>query len=340
MVWRNPVLNLLARFRGVAILLVMVHLVGVIGYTVIEGWSLFDAFYMTVITIGTVGYGETLPLSTAGRVFTIGLIFVGIGTFTYALSSVTAFWVEAHFFGLWRKRRMERRITALRDHIIVCGGGDTAFHIAQEFRQTQTPYVIIERDPGQENRLQEFDADVLYIIGDASDDAVLRRAGIETARGLVACMSDDKDNLFTVFEARDMNPTLRIVSRLVDDESRHKLERAGANGIVPMQRIGALRIASEVLRPHVVSVLDVMLREPGLIRVQEMLVGAGAAGQTLGKLGMNERAGVTIFALREAGTLRHVFNPPPDRVLHEGDVMIGCADTDQIEIARRIATDG
>jgi voltage-gated potassium channel len=332
--------SFISRFRDIAVLLVLVHLLGIAGYVLIEGWSLFDALYMTVITLGTVGYGETRPLTDAGRVFTIGLIFVGIGTFTYALSSFATFWVEAHVFGLWRKRRMEQRISRLTDHVIICGAGETAYHIVQELRHTRTPFVIIERDPAQEERLLEFGDDVLYIIGDASDASVLRRARIDTARGLVACMSEDKENLFTVFEARDLNPDVRIISRLVEDSARHKLVRAGANGIVPMQRIGALRLASEVLRPHVVSVLDVMLREPGLVRVQEMEVGAGAAGQTLAEIDLGQRAGVTIFALREAGTLRHVFNPRPERVLSEGDILIGCADPDQLEVARRVARTG
>lgn len=328
------------RFREVAFVLVLVHVVGVMGYVLIEGWSLFDALYMTVITLGTVGYGETHPLSNAGRVFTIGLIFVGIGSFTYALSTLAAFLVEAHVFGLWRKRRMDRHISALEDHIIVCGGGETAFHIVQELVQTRTPFVIIERDASQEERLQQFAEQALYIIGDASDSSILRQARVETARGLVACMSDDKENLFAVYEARDLNPKLRIVSRLVNDEAKHKLVRAGANGVVPMERIGALRLASEVLRPHVVSVLDVMLREPGLVRVQEIEVGEGAAGQTLKDLNLSDHAGVIIFALREGGTLRHVFNPPPDRVLAKGDVLIGCADPGQLEVARRIGRDG
>jgi voltage-gated potassium channel len=333
-------MNLFARPAKIAILLVLITVVGVMGYVLIEGWTLFDAFYMTVITLGTVGYGETHPLSTAGRVFTIGLIVVGIGSFTYAVSSVAAFWVDAHVLGMWGKRRMEQRIAGLTDHIIICGGGDAGYHVAQELIQTRTPFVVIERDASQEARLQEFGDDVLYIIGDASDTSVLHQARIESARGLVACMSDDRENLFTVIEARDLNPSLRIVSRLVDDDARRRLVRAGADGIVPMQRIGALRIASEVLRPHVVSVLDVMLREPGLIRVQEIVVGAGATGKTLANLRMHERAGVTIFALREAGSLHHVFNPPPDRMLADGDVLIGCADPDQLEIAQSIAKDG
>jgi len=333
-------MNFFARPVKIAVLVVLINVLGAVGYMLIEGWSPFDAFYMTVITLGTVGYGETHPLSTEGRVFTIGLIFVGIGAFTYAVSTVAAFWVDAHVLGMWGKRRMEQRISELTDHIIVCGGGDAGYHVAQELLQTRTPFVIIEREASQEARLREFGDDVLFIIGDASDTSVLHEARIEFARGLVACMSDDRENLFTVIEARDLNPSLRIVSRLVEEDARRRLARAGADGIVPMLRIGALRLASEVLRPNVVSVLDVMLREPHPIRVQEMVVGAGAACKTLADLRMQERAGVTIFALREAGSLHHVFNPPPDRALSEGDVLIGCADPDQLVIAQRIAKDG
>ncbi len=330
-------MRLLARFREIALLLIAVHLVGTAGYVIIEGWSVFDAFYMTVITLGTVGYGETRPLTTGGRVFTIGLIFVGIGTFAYALSAITAFWVEAHVFDLWGKRRMERRIAALHDHVIVCGGGDTALHIARELEQTRTPFVVVELDAARAERVRTIADDALFIVGDASEAEVLVQARIGAARGLVAALPDDKDNLYTVLEARELNPSMRIVTRLVNDEARQKLVKAGANAIVPMRRIGALRIASEMLRPHVVSVLDVMLREPGAIRVQEIPVGAHAAGQTLAGLRLHERAGITIFAMREAGDLRHHFNPAADRELHEGDVLIGCADPDQLTTARRIA---
>ena len=333
-------MSLLARFRDIAVLLVLVHVLGVIGYMAIEGWSFGDALFMTVITVATVGYGETNPLSSGGRVFTIGLIFVGIGVFTYAVSSLAAYWAEAQLLGIWGKRRMERRIGELRDHIIICGGGNTAAHIAQELTQTRTPYVIIERNPEEEERLREIAPDVLYTIDDATDATVLRQVGIERARGMVACMPDDRENLLAIFEARHLNPSLRIVSRLVEDDARQRLIRAGADSIVPMQRIGALRMASEMLRPHVVSVLDVMLREPGQIRVQEIPVGAGASGSTLGALQLQEQAGVTIFAMREAADMHHVFNPPPDRLLREGDVLIGCADPDQLEAARRIASEG
>lgn len=331
-------MNFRARLREVIILLVGIHLFGTAGYVLVEGWSIFDALYMTVITIGTVGYGETRPLSTSGRVFTIVLILFGIGTFTYVISSATAFWVESHVFGLWGKRRMERHIANLKDHVIVCGGGDTAVHIARELEQTRTPFVIIEWNADEAERLRQIGDDALFIVGDATDAEVLSRARLNRARGLIACMPNDKDNLFTVLEAREMNPAMRIVARLVNDDARQKLVKAGADAVIPMQRIGALRMASEMLRPHVVSVLDVMLREPSAIRVQEIPVGPIAAGKTLAELRLHEAAGITIFAMREAGSLRHGFNPPPDRLLQAGDVLIGCADPDQLETARRIAT--
>jgi len=333
-------MSLIRRFSELVFLLFGVLALGTVGYILIEGWSVFDALYMTVITIGTVGYGETNPLSTAGRVFTIGLIFVGIGSFTYALSSITAFLVESRVFDIWEKRRMERRIAALHDHVIVCGGGDTALHIARELDQTRTPFVVIESDPTQAERLRSVATDPLFIVGDASESASLNRARIETASGLIAALPDDKDNLYTVLEARELNPSARIVTRLVNEEARTRLTKAGANAIVPMRQIGALRMASEMLRPHVVSVLDVMLRQPGAIRVQEIPVAGKAAGQTLASLKLQERAGITIFAMREAGDLHHHFNPPPDRVLHDGDILIACAEPEQLTMARQIAAGG
>lgn len=317
------------RLLQIAILLAGVIAFGTVGYTLIEGWPVFDALYMTVITVASVGFGETHPLSAAGRAFTMLLIIVGLGVVAYGLSTVTAFWVEGDLLHLWEKRKMERRIANLRDHIIVCGGGETGRHIAVELLKTGTPFVCIERDPAQEEALRKLDERMLYLLGDATDTDVLRKARIEAARGLIACMPSDKDNLFTLLTARELNPTMRIVSRVVSEDSRPKLFKAGADAVVSNKMIGALRLASEMLRPHVVSVLDAMLREPGAVRVQEFPVGGRAAGSALQALRLHDRVGIVVFALREAGTLRHAFNPPPDRLLREGDVLIACADAEQ-----------
>ena len=321
-------------------LLVAVTAIGTIGYVLIEGWPVFDALYMTVITLGSVGFGEVHPLSPAGRAFTIALIVSGLGVVAYGLSSITALWVEGDLSHHWEKRRMERRIEELRDHIVVGGGGETGRHIIRELAATRTPFVCIEQDPGRLDALRRVVPDVLHIVGDATETDVLRAAHTERARGLILTMPADKDNLFAVLTARELNPGLRIVSRVSGDEARTRLLKAGADAVVSNKSIGALRLASEMLRPHVVSVLDAMLREPSDVRVQEIAVGPGAAGQSLGSLKFHERAGVVVFAMREAATRRHLFNPPPDRPLVAGDVLIACADAAQVETARRLAMEG
>ena len=235
---------------------------------------------------------------------------------------------------------MERRIASLRGHVIVCGGGETGRAIARELLATRTPFVVIEMDPGQEPALRKLGPDFLYILGDATDPGVMREAHVETARGLIACMPSDKDNLFTMLTARELNPQVRIVTRVGSEDSRSKLLRAGADAVVSSKTIGALRLASEMLRPHVVSVLDAMLREPSAVRVEEVPVGAAVAGRTLGTLKLQERAGVIVFAMRAGTDRAHLFNPPPDRMLQVGDVLIACADHDQLEAMRKIAAEG
>jgi voltage-gated potassium channel len=257
------------------------------------------------------------------------LILGGLGGFAYGLSAITAFWVEGELSHVWETRRMERRIAKLKDHVIVCGGGNTGRHIMRELIETRTSFVCVEIDPRQEDDLHKLGPDVVYLFGDATDGDVLRQARVDTARGLIACMPSDKDNLFTILTARELNARLRIVSRLVSDESGPKLLKAGADGVVSVPTIGALRIASAMIRPQVVTVLDAMLREPGGMRVQEIRVGRGADGQTLGGLRVRDRLGIIVFALREDVTKRYHFNPPPDRVLRAGDILFACATAEQ-----------
>ena len=328
------------RLKQILLLLLVVVAIGTLGYMLVEGWSAFDALYMTIITVATIGFGEVHPLSTAGRAFTIVLIVAGVGAVAYGFSSLTALWVEGAVSDVWERTRMEQQIGSLKHHVIVCGGGQTGNHIAEELQKAAMPFVVVEIDEARCQALRTSCGSILTILGDATDVAVLRHAGVEKAFGLAACMPADKDNLFTLLTARELNPSMRIVTRLIADDANARLRKVGADAVVSTARIGALRIASEMLRPHVVSVLDAMLREPSPIRVQEVRLGAGAAGCTLQQLRMQERAGSIVFAMREAGTRHHVFNPSPDRVLVEDDVLILCADPAQHEIAQRIADTG
>lgn len=333
-------MTLQQRLVRIPVLLAALVVVGTLGYVAIEGWSLFDGLYMTMITLATIGYGEVHPLSALGRAFTMVLIVIGVGLVANGFSTLTAFWVEGSVSDVWERRRMERQIGALRDHVIVCGGGQTGRHITDELAKAGRPFVVVEIDEARRQAIARGGHDILTIAGDATDVEVLRRAGVERAFGLAACMPSDKDNLFTLLTARELNPTMRIVTRLISDDAHSRLRKVGADAVVSTARIGALRIASEMLRPHVVSVLDAMLREPSPIRVQEVRVGAACAGRTLGELRMQERAGTIVFAMREAGTRRHVFNPPPDRALVEDDILILCADPAQHELARAVAERG
>jgi voltage-gated potassium channel len=312
---------------------------GTVGYMLIEGWPAFDGLYMTVVTVGSVGYGETHPLSTAGRVFTVVLIVVGLGVAGYGLSTVTAVLVEGQLTGLIEQRKMEKKIKNLREHVILVGWGDTARNVADELMKAGTPFVVIERDRALESSL-ERPGTVLYIIGDAADTAVLQQARIEMARGLITATSSDKDNIFVILTARELNPKLRIVSRFVAEESQNKLMRAGANVTVSSDKIGGLRMASEMLRPHVVSFLDAMLRETAgtAVRVEEVQVPPDSpwVGRSLGETRIQEKVGVVVFGLREAATGRYLFNPAPTSTLSAGDVLIGCADRDQLTSLRRL----
>src|SRR3989304_975804 len=197
----------------------------------VEGWNFFDSLFMTVTTLATVGYGEIHPLSPAGRVFTIFLILVGVGALTYGLTAGTAFVVEGSLTGIIGRKKMETEIKRLKDHIILCGIGETGRHVVEEFLKVRIPFVIIERDRDRIKQVEKIGS-VLYIEGDATDDETLSQARIHEARGLVTALPQDPDNLFVTLTARGLNPRLRIVAKLVAPESRPKLAQAGAGRIV------------------------------------------------------------------------------------------------------------
>jgi voltage-gated potassium channel len=327
-------------FRGRllrAILLILVITVaGTLGYLVIEGWTLLDALYMTIISMTTVGYGETQELTEAGRVFTIFLLISSIGTAGYTISTLASFIVEGEFQRILRGRRMDKRIASLGDHIILCGGGRTGIHIAEELHKTHTPFVVIEQNPNVIEQLLNI-GDILHLQADATQDESLLLAGIGQARGLFAVLGEDKDNVFVALSARALNPHLRIVARLIDEDNAEKLHMAGADEVVSPNAIGGLRMASVMLRPTVVNFLDEMLRAPEqTLRVEEVHIDdvPSLAGQTLGHANIGCRTGLLVVASKPQNR-GYQFNPGAQTRLQKGDILIVIGTPEQIDALRK-----
>jgi voltage-gated potassium channel len=330
-------MELKERLRQAIILLAVVLVGGTAGYMTLEGWTFLDSAYMTVITLASVGFMEVHELSSAGRVFTIFLIMVGLGTLLYVISTVTAFVVEGELRDILRRRRMEKKIEALRNHYVICGFSRTGQQVAQEMEKTGRDFVIVDRDPEKVKLLIE-EGKVLAVAGDATAEQVLLDAGLENARGLVAALAQDQDNLFVVLTARRLNSKLRIVSQAVDESSEDKLRSVGADAVVSSYKIGGMRMASEMIRPTVVSFLDVMLRRSdATYRVEEATIGSdsGWIGRTLDAANVSKQADVVLVGVKHRGEV--VFNPKGDLEMEENDTLIMIGAVPEIEKIRRLA---
>jgi voltage-gated potassium channel len=306
------------RLRLALAMLAGVFVVGSIGY-VLLGFSVLDAVYQTVTTVATVGFREVQPLDDAGKVFTIILILLGVGTALYTFSVVLETLFEGHLRALFGRRRMERQIETMHDHVIVCGWGRVGRAIADELSAASADLVVIDLDPA---RVAE--AALPAMVGDATVDRVLEEAGLGRSRALVAALDSDAGNLFVTLSARSLRPDLFIVARARIEESEEKLRRAGADRVVNPQSIGGARIAAFVLQPHVTEFLDVVMHDRGLqFRLEEVLVpeGSPTAGKSIRDAHLRDRTGALVLALREEDGSFNT-NPSPDTKIHAGHVLI------------------
>lgn len=328
---------LIRKIVDLLLLLLAVLVSGAIGYQLIEGWSFFDGLYMTVITVASVGFGETHPLSDAGRIFTIALILFGSGILIYSVSMITALIVEGELTDVLKRMKMNKAIDRLSEHFIVCGDSQTGRYTIEELLKTKKPFVVIETD---KNKIAALSArGVLCIDGDATADAVLQAAGITRASGLFSNLHTDAENLFVVLTAKGLNPGLRVVSKALDEDSRQKLIKVGADRVVLPNAIGGMRMVSEMMRPSVVTFLDLMLRSKDkTIRVEEIGLAAGSPyiGKTLGETGILTMPDVTVVALVIRAGEAYQFNPPHDTPLLEDMVIIVIGVVEAIEQIRRV----
>lgn len=327
-------------------LLLAVATTAVIGYRTIGGPNVtwLDAVYMAVITLTGVGYSEVVESAhnPALRIFNIFIVTFGVTVAVYVFSGLTAFLVEGELRHLFRRSKMKKQISELTKHSIVCGVGETGRHVIEEFQNTKTPYVVIESCEDVVNRLRENypgHAEMLYVIGDATDENILLQAGIERAGGLISALPSDKDNLVITVVVRQRNPAIRIVSRCTDLSFSDRLLRVGANSIVSPNHIGGLRMASEMLRPSVVSFLDLMLQEKSrTLRIEEIHLpkGSGWIGSTIGELDLGLRYNLLLLATKGRGDLVSLLqiNPSGATKLSEETVMILLGDSSDLLRAR------
>lgn len=316
------------RIYASLIIFAVVYLIGVAGFKFFggQGWTFLDSFYMTAITISTIGYQEVIDLSgnPAARVFTIVFIILSLGTIAFAVSSITAFIVEGELKNILGRRRMEKEIAKLKDHYIVCGSDETAETIIQELLLTRREFVVVEPAKEKIDRLAGL-GNLLYILGDPSEDDVLLKAGIDRARGILLSLPTDEANLFVTITARSLNPHVRIVAKGIDLKSHGKMRRAGADSVISPTFIGGMRMVSEMVRPAVVTFLDMMLRDrERALRFEEVQVEKGSplTGKAIREAKLEEKTGALLVAIKKAGTSDYDFNPAGDRKIEENDVLI------------------
>ncbi len=316
---------ILSRFSGLRLAVLLVLLVlaaGTLGYMVVEGWTAWDGLYMTVTTVTTVGFREIHPLSRRGQVFTVALIMVGVSTALYTLSLLAAGIVEGRLGLRFERRRREHMIDALTDHFILCGAGRIGLIIADEFRRQQVPFIVIDRDPeAVQAVLARGD---LAVEADASREDILQRVGIDRARGLIAALGTDAENVYAILTARGLRRDLFIIARADSDDAGRKLLRAGADRYISPYQIGATQMAQTALRPAVVDFVHLATSSENLeLAMEQVRIAAGSAldGRLIVEANLRQQFGVIVVGIqRHDGRME--FNPSPETAMHADDQLV------------------
>jgi voltage-gated potassium channel len=319
------------------LVLVVVVTGGTLGYVAIEGWSVWDALYMTVTTVATVGFREVHPLTQAGQAFTLVLIVVGVSTALYAFSALAAMVVEGGWPKYVERWRYVHMINHLSEHYVICGYGRIGSVVANEFKRQNTPFVIVDRDP--EKIAEATKRGHLAVAGDASREDTLRQLRIDRARGLVAAVGTDAENVYTVLTARVLKGDLFIIARAEGEDSIPKLKKAGADRVISPYRIGAVQIAQTALRPAVVDFVEIATSSDNLeLSLEEIHIGQGSAlaGQPLFEVIQRDRMNIVVVGIQHAHG-RMEFNPLAGTVLRPGDHLIALGSSQTLKELERAA---
>jgi voltage-gated potassium channel len=323
------------RFRIGCGLLALILTIGTTGFMLIEGWGLIEAFYTSALVVSTLGFAEERPTGTSGRLLTVALIGGGVGTLYYLVGALAQSLIENQFD--WgRRRAMEQQIAHLKDHFIVCGFGRVGQQTCLQLAQEKCALLVIDNDEERLRRVQ--DAGYLYVRGDASDDSVLKHAGIERARALLTAVQSDAGNVYITLSARALNSKLFIVARAATVEAEHKLTIAGANRVISPYILGGRSMAGHALRPAVMDFLDVLVHSDELeLWLEDITIRPGSAldGAQVDRTDLRETAGVTILAVRRADG-KMMVHPSADVTLRAGDTLIALGHQADLERFERM----
>jgi voltage-gated potassium channel len=296
--------------------------IGTVGFTLIDHYPVFDAFYMTLTTMTTVGYGEIHPLSHAGRVFNSFLIFFGVTTIFIAIGAMTQTIIEIEFGDAIGKRRNKRMIDKLKDHYIICGFGRVGRGAANELLRAGVPFVVVDIAPERVERAMM--GGMLAVAADSTRDETLHQVGIERARGLVAALATDADNLFVLLSAKGMNRQIYVATRAAEEGAEEKMRRAGADAVFAPYSITGHRLAQSLLRPHVVQFLDFTTKEVGEdVSIEQVKVAeySSMVNRTIKEMQLGKEVGVIVMAIRKSNG-EMMFNPPAETAVRGGDYLI------------------
>jgi len=326
------------KLRFIASLVLFLLLLGTVGYKVLLGIGFLDALYMTVITVSTVGYAEVAHMDNEAKMFSIFLIFVSLGTVGYLFSSIVSSLLEGDLRLAWRMKRMNKDIFKLRNHYIICGAGETGLNAIRQFKKAKVEFIVVEKN---EEKIKELVEDNLMVIpGDSTDEHVLERAGIAYAKGLISTLPNDADNVYTVLTARSKNSDLYIVSRAIEENADKKLMRAGANNTISPNEIGGNRMAALILRPAVISFLDVMTHAGDVVLDLESVTvekKSSIKNLTLREAQIPQKTGLIVLAIRTKVGDNWIFNPKSDMLLQEGDIMVVLGTQEQVDKLKKLS---
>lgn len=320
-----------SRLKIALSLVATIFLAGTVGFHYFEGWTIVDSFYVTVTTLSTVGYGDFVPRTFQGKLFTISIIILGVGAILYSFGLVSEMVIEGRLRRLLGRGKMERMINKLHNHYIICGCGRIGFLICRELAAEKVPYVVIDNNPEVIQKME--DEGFVYCKGDATQDKTLIEAGIKRAKGVICVLPSDAENLYIILTAKELNRDVYILSRSEEEKSEHRLLRAGADRVMSPYTLGGVRMAMAILRPAMLDFIEITTSRQSLeLRMEELSMSEGCSyiGQTLETSGIRKAFGLIIIAVKK-GSDKMIFNPMANYIIEKGDCLIAIGEDENVQ---------